>query len=373
MYKTLYPLTSQRLILGPDTLAAVFETEISTARLDEEIHQSQYSEPLQKILLNIEALSTMGLENRKVPVSAYFWAISQKEASGCALNLERDIPPYLKRGLDDEDAMVIQGALNHSHALFWIKEKVSPERSISSDDLLTVMQIITSGNSSRTFDLGHMFEQNDIRQNASYDLMFDLCEFSSSAKYSPLIQASLAHLQIELFKPFGEYTDQVGLALSHMINIHRGLTRHKTIIPFTWAGFMKSSLREKVKDTTNPKAIEQWVMFNSRTTEAALTITRVFHESIKTLNTEWRDRLGITSYTDSALNRLLIHLLASPAVSIKSASQAINKSLSATKDALNKLRDNGIVHAFNVNNKERIFVAREAIDCIVDISTKLSL
>lgn len=91
MYKTLYPLTSQRLILGPDTLAAVFETEISTARLDEEIHQSQYSEPLQKILLNIEALSTMGLENRKVPVSAYFWAISQKEASGCALNLEREI------------------------------------------------------------------------------------------------------------------------------------------------------------------------------------------------------------------------------------------------------------------------------------------
>jgi hypothetical protein len=92
---------------------------------------------------------------------------------------------------------------------------------------------------------------------------------------------------------------------------------------------------------------------------------------VSDLQSGWRLRLGKVR-KGSAVDLLLNALPSAPVITVKSASEIIDRSFKATNDAVSQLNDAGILRQFRLGRRNRAFEASELIETFNDLERQLA-
>ena len=111
--------------------------------------------------------------------------------------------------------------------------------------------------------------------------------------------------------------------------------------------------------------------FCARSFHVAAVAMRAYLDAFISLEQHWRERVGRIS-KGSALEELLSVLMGSPLLTVSHAARLINRGISATNDALNRLAELGIVRCDEVvGMRNRVFVADEAIALLEEMERRM--
>jgi Fic family protein len=193
------------------------------------------------------------------------------------------------------------------------------------------------------------------------------------------VQAAVAHAQFETIHPFVDGNGRLGRALVHVVFRRRGMTPGfvppVSLVLATNAGAYIAGLTAFRYDAPpdSPAASEgtiQWVdrFLNEllRACEDAVS----FAEQLEELERKWRSTAG-NPRRNSAADLLLAALPGLPILTVETAAKAIGRSSERTNDAVNMLRDVGVLEQGSIGRRNRVFEVASLLDAITRLERRL--
>jgi Fic family protein len=209
----------------------------------------------------------------------------------------------------------------------------------------------------------------------------DLTAYINGDDHSPLVQAAVAHAQIETIHPFADGNGRTGRALIHVVLRRRGLSPAFvppiSLVLATWSDDYIASLTafRHLHPADSPKrseAAHRWLGTFAAATLRACSDAHTYASRIDDLIEEWRTTLG-TVRSGSALDLLLGVLPGVPLLSVASAARLIGRSDVAAGAAVNRLADAGILTQRNIGKQRyRIFEAPAILDLFTSLERALA-
>lgn len=351
------------LMMGPSCAAAV--TRASEAlRTLQDAGSLTDTEPLARMLLRAEAMSSSRIEGLEIP-------------AGKLLEHEELDRLGVERRLDSTEALV----LGNLHALVDGLAAVKPGHTFSIEGICEINRDLLAG--TRIADVGGALRttQNWIGGNrvnpvgAAYvppvpelvpNLMADLVAFLNTTELPAVAAAAVAHAQLETIHPFADGNGRTGRALVHMVLKAKDLAR-ATVPPVS---LVLATDRERYianlaayrtdGEANRIEAVNNWVEYFANATTLACERATSFEAKLAQIRDGWLTR---TSFRADSAGRLLIDMLpGTPALSIKTAQELIGRSYPATRSAVLALEEAGILHQNSKNRKSGIYVAHEIVE-----------
>lgn len=189
----------------------------------------------------------------------------------------------------------------------------------------------------------------------------DLVAFVRRVDLPVLVQVAIAHAQFETIHPFNDGNGRAGRALVHAMLRRAGVTRTLTV-PVS-AGLLTDisgyfgALTAYREGYVEP-IVHQFVNASFR----AISNGRLLVDDLENVRARWSEVL--TARRGSAARRLLPHLLNQPAVNVAFVKDATGVALSAAQRAVEQLEDAGILARVGGHQRNRVWIAPDAIDAL---------
>jgi Fic family protein len=212
------------------------------------------------------------------------------------------------------------------------------------------------------------------------ELLSDLCTYMSRDDHPVIVQAALVHAQFETIHPFVDGNGRVGRALIHVVLRRRGLASSfvppVSLILATNAGAYISGLVSFRYDALDgdPAANEaalQWIDRFVNELLRSCTDAAAFADHLEGLERRWRIAAG-NPRRGSAGDLLLAALPGLPILTVETATEATGRHRSNVNDAVNLLRDAGILRQGTVGRRNRVFEVIDLLDAITQLERKLA-
>ena len=322
------------------------------------------TEPLARLLLRAEAVSSSRIEGLEMP-------------AGKLLECEELDRLGVGHRLDSTEAQV----LGNLHALVDGLAAVGSGHVFTVEEICAFNRALLAG--TRMAEAGGVLRetQNWIGGNrvnpvgAAYvppgpglvpALMEDLVAFLNGAELPAIATAAIAHAQLETIHPFADGNGRAGRALIHVVLKAAGLAR-STVSPVS---LVFATDRERYianlaayrtdGDDDRNAAVNGWVEYFANATTQACKRAAAFEASLAEIRDGWIER---TNFRAGSAGRMLIDLLpGTPALSIKTAQELTRRSYPAARSAVLALEEAGILVQRSRNRKSGIYVAHEVVD-----------
>ena len=356
-------LTGYELLMEPSCAAAVAHAQEALADL-ERAGTLTDTEPLARLLLRAEAVSSSRIEGLEMP-------------AGKLLEYEELDRLGVEHRLDSTEAQV----LGNLHVLVKGLNAVHPGHVFTVEGicglnrtLLASTRMAEAGGSLR--DVQNWIGGNRVNPVGAAHvppepglvpvLMEDLVEFLNTTELPPVAIAAIAHAQLVTIHPFVDGNGRVGRALVHVVLKAAGLTR-STVPPVS---LVLATDQERYitnlaayrsdGDAGRRSAVNGWIEYFANATSLACERAAGFEARLMQIRDGWAARMGFRA---GSAGQLLIDLLpGTPVVSIKTVQGLIGRSYPASRSAVLALQEAGILRQNSKNRKSGIYVAHEVID-----------
>lgn len=334
------------------------------------------TEPLARMLLRAEAVSSSRIEGLEMPV-------------GKLLEYEELGRFGVQRRLDSTEAQI----LGNVHTLIAGLGDLASRPNVSLDDICELNRVLLVG--TRLEPCGGVLrtEQNWIGGNrvnpvgAAYvppepaevrSLMEDLVAFINKSSLPPVAVAAVAHAQLETIHPFADGNGRAGRALVHLILRNGGASR-ATVPPVSlllatdkdrYLANLAAYRFEGSDAQRRCAAVEGWVEYFANMLVEACDRAVEFESMLSSIKENWQRKTGFRA--KSAGSQLLDILLGTPALSVKTAQEMTGKSYPAARSAINALVDAGILRQNAKNRKSGIYVAEDVVDAFTSYERSLA-
>lgn len=346
-------------------------------RMEERIRFERIRPALCRNIARLEAISTIRIDGKDPSLRRLIELEDESIAKAMSLGGEHCVGAF-----ESKDASL--EAFRYLRTLEWLSENVKAGDKISPETLLEIHSRCVFGvpaaQSGVTFRKRELNLGKDLavvyRAPAPEDLpalIDDLCVFMNKDVYSPNTHAALAHFQFESIKPFKTGLDRTGRALCHAIIYRRGLI--ESLIPpiglmpaintrFHAEHLLPYGIGSDIEGLTKARALDEWAAFCAHSVELAAHVTKAYIDTIIGLEKGWEEQVKKTN-KGSALQELLLILPGRPVLTVSSAMRLIDRSFSATNDALLRLEEAGILRLVDSDcGRNRVFEAQEVFDAI---------
>lgn len=362
-----YPYTPERLCeltltLEGSCAQAVADAQTALYALNEAGALTD-TEPLARLLLRAEAVSSSRIEGLEMPASKL---LEYEELDRLGVD----------HRLDGVEAQV----LGNLHSLTAAIEDVAKDKRLSVEGICAIHKALVHGTHMQHIGGVIRTEQNWVGGNrinpvgAAYvppepdqveGLLQDLVDFADTTDLPPVAVAALLHAQFETIHPFADGNGRVGRALIHVALRHFELARI-TVPPVS---LVLATDRERyIANLTAYRSDEgqdsaacanEWIEYFARTLTLSCERAMEFEERIRQIQAEWMAKTGFRA--NSAGAQLIEMLPGTPAISIKTAQSLTGKSYPAARSAVLALVDAGILRQNAKNRKSGIYVADDIL------------
>lgn len=369
-------LVGRQIALDGSVAAEVADAEAAVARLDTEAAALVETDALARILLRAESVASSRIEGLEI-------------GAGRLLRAEAG------RSLGEVSDITAAEVLGNFDAMVFAVESVKEGHAITSELLLDIHRRLLAG--SRLTEQGGSFRtvQNWIGGSdynpcsAAFvppppryvgELISDVVTFANDDSLPAVAQAAIAHAQFETIHPFIDGNGRTGRALIHMILRRRGLAQRViapvSLILATWAkdyvaGLTATRYRGPATSRAAHEGLNLWIGRFASACKRAVDDARSFENRARALEVEWRGRLGRVR-ARSATDVLLPALIGAPVLTVKSASDLIQRSFVQTNEAVIRLAEAGILQQVTVGRRNRAFEAPDVISAFTDLERQLA-
>jgi len=211
-------------------------------------------------------------------------------------------------------------------------------------------------------------------------LLDDLSAFCNTDSLPAVTQAALAHAQFETIHPFVDGNGRIGRALIHLVLRRRGLAVRVlppiSLVLATWSRDYVAGLTATryIGSPTCEAAIEgmnRWIGLFATACRRAVADAENFEIQVRSLQREWRDRLG-SIRQGSTTDLLITALPGAPIVTVSGAADLVGRTFQASNEAISRLVDAGILKQVNVGRRNRAFEAPQLIRQFTDLERRLA-
>ena len=356
-------LVGFELLMEPSCAAAVAQAQEALRSLNASGSLTD-TEPLARLLLRAEAVSSSRIEGLEMP-------------AGKLLEYEELDRLGVDHRLDSTEAQI----LGNLHTLVDALDAVDYNYACTVEGICDLNRTLLAG--TRFAEVGGVLRttQNWIGGNrvnpvgAVYvppepelvpTLMEDLVAFINASELPAVAVAAIAHAQIETIHPFADGNGRTGRALIHTVLKAAGKVR-ATVPPVSLVLATDreryvanlSAFRTDVGEDRNV-AVNTWVEYFANAVVIACDRAADFEARLVDIRNSWLGRTGFRA--GSAGQRLLDVLPGTPAISIKTAAELTNRSYPAARSAVLALEKAGILRQNSKNRKSGIYVAHEVVD-----------
>jgi Fic family protein len=201
-------------------------------------------------------------------------------------------------------------------------------------------------------------------------LIDDLCRFCDQELLPPLLQAAIAHAQIETIHPFADGNGRTGRALVQVILRRRGIA--PTFVPPISVVLARQRNRYIAGLTQfREDRLAEWItIFATATTEAAQLADR-YRGRVAELQGRWRERLreGSNPRSDAAAWTIIDVLPAHPIVTVPVAVAATGRTRPAVTNGIDELEAAGILIRLSASRRNRAWDAEGLLDLVVGLES----
>jgi len=370
-------VSSRRFSLDGDVAAEVSDAETALTRFDASSSALAGSEVLARLLLRAESVASSKIEGLEI---------------GGRRLLRSDAARQLGQQPRDVTAREILGNID---AMTWAVETTAPGRAISLDAILETHRRLLAETRIEGYG-GRIREEQNWIGGSDYNpcaasfvppppemvpyLLDDLVSFCNENDLSPLTQAAIAHAQFETIHPFVDGNGRAGRALIHMVLRRRSMGLRIlppiSLILATWASDYINGLNAtRYIGLPNSDAarsgVNAWVAFFAAACGRAVEDASRFEQQVRDLQQSWRTRIG-RARSDSAVNRLIDALPASPVLTTASAAELIGRSFQATGQAIDRLAQVGALSQITVGRRNRAYESPELINAFTSLERRLA-
>ena len=356
-------LHAKEITLRQDVAAKVAEATAKAAEIDRGAVTLTDTEPLARLLMRTEALSSSKIEGMTVPAKKILEVEALDELG-------------VSHRLDLTEAAV----LANISAMRMSIERLGQGEVISIDALRNLNKDLLNG--SPMADTGGVVRttQNWIGGSdyspvhAAYvppppeyvpGLLDDLLAFCNDPGLPPVAKAAIAHAQFESIHPFADGNGRTGRALVQMVLRCGGVATH-TVPPVSLAIAtdkatyieILSSYRSE-GSTTASEAMQNLIAYFADKVIISCELAMTFERRALEIEQKWRELAHPRA--NSAADRLLSVLPGNPVVSIASAARLTGRSLEAARLAVASLVDKGVLTQNARNRKSNLYTAADII------------
>lgn len=356
-------LRAKEITLRQDVAAKVAEATAKAAEIDRGAVTLTDTEPLARLLMRTEALSSSKIEGMTVPAKKILEVEALDELG-------------VSHRLDSTEAAV----LANISAMRMSIERLGQGEAISIDALRSLNKDLLNG--SPMADAGGVVRttQNWIGGSdyspvhAAYvppppeyvpGLLDDLLAFCNDPGLPPVAKAAIAHAQFESIHPFADGNGRTGRALVQMVLRCGGVATH-TVPPVslaiatdkaTYIEILSSCRSEGC--TTASEAMQNLIAYFADKVIISCELAMTFERRALEIEQKWRELAHPRA--NSAADRLLSVLPGNPVVSIASAARLTGRSLEAARLAVASLVDKGVLTQNARNRKSNLYTAADII------------
>jgi Fic family protein len=361
------PITGWGLVLPSDLAADIADAERDVAELNRDGTRHTSLEGLARFLLRAESVASSKIEG----LHAGPRRLIEAEA-------------VLAKGGDTSDYVAAQ-VIGNIAAMESAVKLATTKNALSTADIHEVHRVLMAR--SPTPELGGVVrnKQNWIGGSAYNPcsaafvppppehvagLLEDLVAYTNGDDHSPLVQAAIAHAQVETIHPYADGNGRAGRALIHVILRRRGLA--PTFVPpislvlATWTSDYIAGLMA-FRHVSPPDSVERsgaahvWLRTFASATRRACADAQAYASRIDELVDRWRAGIGRVR-RGSAVDLLLQELPGVPLLTVESAAALIDRSEVATSAAIGRLVDAGVLVQRNVGRQRyRVFEAPDVL------------
>jgi len=357
------------VVLPADVAADVSDAERAILHLNSESPHLTSLEALARLLLRAESVASSRIEGLQVGPRRLVRAEAAREI-----------------GIPMEDATA-KAVLGNVEAMALAVNEVASRPSLSVDDVLAIHRALMR-HTDRPDLGGHMrATQNWIGGNdynpcdAAFvppppeevsGLLDDLIVFLNGVRYSPLVQAALAHAQFESIHPFADGNGRTGRALIHVVLRRCGLAlRYVPPISLVLAtrsrdyigGLRAMCYLGPPESDMARTGIATWISIFAAAATRAATDAERFGAQIDALVQTWRDQAQPIR-ASSTVDLLLRVLPSAPIITVATASRLVGRSFQATNEAVEHIVQAGVLKQTTIGRRNRAFEAVGLLDAL---------
>jgi Fic family protein len=360
------PISDTIFHISDRILGEMTQKEISLVRQDMLLGIHPLHDSIINILAALDSLSTLRVDGH-APDSRAFFSLFRDEC----------------RQRADMSESTLE-AKYYRETLEWVSANFSANSCITPRDILEFHSRCRFGKSQE--ESGSDFRSNRIECHNKYSrivyvppspedipaFLEDLCVFLNRECFSPNIQAAIGHFQLESIKPFKTAMDRTGRVLVHTVLLRRGLVQ-SPILPIALLPAIGTKVHARLllpyetgsdlnDDRSKSHALNNWLHYCAACVGVAADVTKHIMDLVSQLHESWHVQLG--SVSKGSLTEELLRLLpGTPYITVRSVQEETGRSFSAVNDAINRLRQVGILmEAKDVTGQTRVFEAKSALD-----------
>ena len=378
-YRTYLPdrLTSREFMLTGETAADVADAERAVLALNARGSALASTEVLARMLLRAESVASSKIEGLEIGPRRLLEAEAARDADGATSDVTA------------AEVLANIDAMNRAVALSG--EGID----ITKATLLEVHRSLLAGTDAEEYG-GKLREEQNWIGGSSHNpcsaafvppphdmvdaLVKDLCDFCNDDSLPAVAQAAIAHAQLETLHPSVDGNGRTGRALVHMVLRRRGLTpRVQPPISLILATFSADYIEalgayryEGPADSAQAvDGVNRWVALFAGACSRAVSDADEFEARMRTIEGEWRERLGSVR-RESSIDLLLRTLPGTPVITVSAASAMLGRTFAAVNNAVQELVVAGILRQVNVGRRNRAFESREVIDAFIALERQMA-
>jgi Fic family protein len=208
-------------------------------------------------------------------------------------------------------------------------------------------------------------------------LLEDLCRFCSEDRFSPLVQAAIAHAQFETIHPFDDGNGRTGRALVQVLFRRRGLAPAfvppiSVVLAAEKERYIQGLIGFREDDLT--EWLEMFAVAGARSADLA----KRYLGDVVGLQESWRRRLRESENlrSDAAAWGLIDVLPGYPIVTVAVAVAAmeahgVRRARSAVQVAMTQLQAAGVLQPVSASKRNRAWEADGLLDLVADLELQL--
>jgi Fic family protein len=331
-------------LLGSHVAAAATNAEKACRDLNEDPPALTNLEALARQLLRAESVASSRIEGL---------VLSHRRLAKAAFS-------------DDARDLTAQGVLANIAALERAVAHAGDVEELTREHLLDVHRVLFAGTRDEHLG-GHVREeQNWIGgaasnpRNAEFippphelvpELLDDLCVFCNREDVPAVIQAAIAHVQLETIHPFLDGNGRVGRALILAVFRRRGIApRYLPPVSLALAGEANRYVAGLTSWRNGDE--EDWYMVFVDAVHRAATGARAFAGDVVELRSHWADQAGNPRRNSGPL-RLIELLPTQPIINVKTAAQLLGGTEERARQAVLRLERAGVLRQTAVGRRNR--------------------
>lgn len=348
------PIAEATFDLPPAVTAESGDALTEVARFDAELssrpgaYGAEFA-PLAAVLLRTESASSSQIENVTAGAKALAMAVIDERAGGNAQLVAANVAA-MSRAIETADRLghaeiqAVQGTLTAG------QEEAQPGRYREGQ--------VWIGGHAPTPHTASFVPPQAGRVVGAMDDLFAFCERTD---LPVLVHAALAHAQFETIHPFADGNGRTGRALVQVMLRRAGATTRLTI-PVS-AGLLVDvdAYFAALTAYREGDAVPIVAGFTAAAF-AAVDNGRQLDRELADVYAEWETM--IAARRDSAVWRVLPHLVAQPAVNVAFVRDAVGVSDTAASTAIERLVEAGVLRPASENRRNRVWVADRVLEAL---------